>query len=336
MNEPPIVRTPGVFDVFNVLRAIERATPNLPRVGDSARRSQDGVTLGQDPFLAFPDSNVSRAKLEDSGRLAIYVRFLGLLGPQGALPLAVTEEAYLWQNEHDEAFARFADLFNQRFLQLFFRAWADARPIAQHDRPDTDRFHDYLASIVGIGTGAFRGIDTVPDIGKLAYAGLLAPRVTSASRLRAFIADFFGVHVEIDEFMPMRLPLDPSEQTQLGAQNSALGRDIVVGATVLSFQDKFRIRIFATSLAEYETFLPRGALAQKLADAVRFYLGDELEWDVELALPTQEAPPAQLGRSGRLGWTGWMSPDRAPSPDPYRRDARFRPPPPVTRNAQAA
>lgn len=328
MNEPPIVREPWRYDVFNVLRSIERATRGGPRIGDTARRTQDAVTLGQDPFLAFPDSNVSRARLDERGRLAIYVRFLGMLGPQGALPLALTEEVYQWHQEHDEAFPRFLDVLSQRFLQLFFRAWGDARPIVQHDRPDADRFHDYLASLVGIGTPAFRGIDSVPDIGKLAYAGLLSPRVTSASRLAAFIGDYFGVTVEIAEFMPLSLPLDPAEQTQLGAKNSALGRDVLIGASVLSFQDKFRIRIVTASLAQYETFLPGGDLAQKLADAVRFSLGDELDWDVELALPTEQAPPARLGRSGRLGWTGWMSPDRAPSREPYRRDARFRPPSP--------
>ena len=35
----------------------------------------------------------------------------------------------------DDAFPRFLDILNHRFLQLFFRAWADARPVAQHDRP---------------------------------------------------------------------------------------------------------------------------------------------------------------------------------------------------------
>ncbi len=30
------------------------------------------------------------------GRLRVLVKFLGLLGPQGALPLATTEEAYSW------------------------------------------------------------------------------------------------------------------------------------------------------------------------------------------------------------------------------------------------
>ena len=41
----------------------------------------------------------------------------------------------------------------------------------------------------------------------------------------------------------------------------------------------------------------------KLADAVFFYIGDELEWDVELAIPSGVIEPVKLGKSGRLGWT---------------------------------
>lgn len=324
-NLPPIAAKPWRYDMFNVARAAERAEPDKPRIGDSARRSEDVLSMGQDPFLEFPGCNINRAALDGDGRLLIFTRFLGMLGPQGALPLTLTEEVYHWHNEHDDAFARFCDVFNQRFLQLFFRAWADARPIAHFDHPHADRFHDYVASLVGIGTPTFHDLDAVPDIGKLAYAGLLSPRVTSASRLSDFIAGFFGVTVEIDEFMPELLPLDPTEQTQLGAANSALGVDCLVGASVLSFQDRIRVRVFTTSLEQYESFLPQGEMARKLADCVRFYIGDELLWDIELALPRELAPPAKLGVAGRLGWTGWMSPDKADDGDPYLRDARFRP-----------
>ena len=68
----------------------------------------------------------------------------------------------------DDAFPRFLDLFNHRFLQLFFRAWADARPIAQHDRPEDDRFVAYIGSMIGIGSQPYRDLDTVPDVAKLA------------------------------------------------------------------------------------------------------------------------------------------------------------------------
>ena len=168
---------PWRFDFFTVLRHLERSFADKPRIGDSASRGDDYVSLGQDPFLDFPASNVGRVDHDEQGRLRLFVKFLGLLGPQGALPVATTEEAYGWAFERDDAFPRFLDLLNHRFLQLFFRAWADARPIAQHDRPDADRFHAYLGSMLGIGAEGFRNLDSIPDIAKLAFSGLLVPRV---------------------------------------------------------------------------------------------------------------------------------------------------------------
>ena len=70
------------------------------------------------------------------------------------MPLTTTDESLGWLLMRDDSFARFLDLFNNRFLQLFFRAWSDARPIAQHDRPNEDRFIGFIGSFIGIGINA--------------------------------------------------------------------------------------------------------------------------------------------------------------------------------------
>ena len=59
----------------------------------------------------------------------------------------------------DDAFARFVDIFQRRFLALFFRAWSDAHPISQNDRPDEDRFRIYIGAMIGIGAPAYREAD---------------------------------------------------------------------------------------------------------------------------------------------------------------------------------
>jgi type VI secretion system protein ImpH len=59
-----------------------------------------------------------------------------------------------------------------------------------------------------------------------------------------------------------------------------------------------------------------------LADAVFFYIGEEIDWDVELAIPSGSVVPVTLGKSGQLGWTTWVSPNWT-STEEYRCDARF-------------
>src|SRR5262249_7619561 len=179
---------PWRFDFFAMMRRLERTFPDRPRIGDSASLREELVLLGQDPFMDFPASNLTKVEQTERGQIRVYVKFLGLLGPQGALPLATTEEAHAWCLMRDDAFARFLDILNHRFLQLFFRAWADARPIVQHDRPDADRFLVYVGAMIGVGSPPYRNLDTVPDLAKMAFAGLMGPQTKSASRLRALIA----------------------------------------------------------------------------------------------------------------------------------------------------
>jgi type VI secretion system protein ImpH len=247
-----------------------------------------------------------------------------MLGPQGPLPLATTEEAYHYALAEDEAFPRFLDLFNHRFIQLFFRAWADSRPIAQHDRPDADRFAAYIGSAIGIGSSPYHDLDSLPDGAKLSFAGLLGAKAKSASRLAAAIGGIFGVKAEVDEFVGSRLVFDPAEWTILGRRFNVLGEDALLGRSIFSVQDKIRIRIFSEDLPRYIRFLPTGDLCEPLADLVFFYNGEQLDYDVELAIPAGAAEPMRLGRFGQLGWTSWMAPNWA-SKEAYRRDARFHP-----------
>ena len=315
---------PWRFDFFAMMRRLERSFPDRPRIGDSASLREEYVSLGQDPFMDFPASNLTRVEPTASGRVRVHAKFLGLLGPQGALPLATTEEAYAWLLMRDDAFPRFLDIFNHRFLQLFYRAWADARPIVQHDRPDADRFITYIGAMIGVGSPLYRDLDTVPDAAKLAFAGLMSPQAKSASRLRALIGGLFGVRAEVEQFVGARLVIEGNERSRLGMSNSSLGGDTVVGATVYSVHDKIRIRIYTRSLADYMRFLPTGDRCTPLADAVFFYIGDQLDWEAELALPAGEAAPIRLGTFGQIGWTTWLSPNWT-AMDPYRCDARFHP-----------
>jgi len=314
---------PWRFDFYHILRQIERAHFDRPRIGDSAARRDEYVDLGQYPYLEFPASNLASVE-ENEGRLRILVKFLGLLGPQGALPLAITDESVAWVLMRDDAFPRFLDLFNGRFLQLFFRAWSDARPIAQHDRPSEDRFIAYVGSFMGLGTEVYANLDTVPDMAKLAFTGLVAPKAKSASRLAGLLQGLFGVRVEIDEFVGSWLVFDESDRSSLGGKHAVLGKTVLLGASVFSVEDKFRVRIYVRDFAQYERFLPTRDrnLSEPLADAVFFYIGDELDWDVELAIPAGSVAPVKLGQSGRLGWTSWVSPNWTAT-DEYRCDARF-------------
>jgi type VI secretion system protein ImpH len=317
---------PYGFDFFSTLREFERSSPNKPRIGDNNVLAEEIVSLGQDPFLEFPASNLTGYQDRPEASPVVKTRFLGYYGPQGALPLSTTVDAHLWSAQHDPSFVHFTDIFVNRFLQLFFRAWSDARPIAQADRPDADRFIRFVGSFTGTGTDPFLGRDRLEDIAKVSFAGLTGSRIKSAVRLKQFIEGILQVTAEIEERVGSWLVFEASDQMALGARHSGLGVDAALGVRAYSINDKIRIRIVAKSLEQYRRLLPAGDLSEILTDLVFYYLGHRFEFDVELGLAAELAPPVRLGVSGELGWTSWMAPKKPPAGQvEYLRDARFNP-----------
>jgi type VI secretion system protein ImpH len=317
---------PFRFDFFSVLRELERSAAGKPKIGQSTVPEEDVVTLGQDPFLEFPASNVEAYRVGRHDIPNLKTRFLGFFGPQGALPLSTTIDAFNWTNQRDPSFARFADIFANRFQQLFFRAWADARPIAHLDRPASDRFFAYVGSMAGVGTPPYRNRDSIHDIAKVQFAGLVGAQVKSATRLKHFLKGAFRIDVDVVERIGSWLIFEPGDLTAVGVQGSTLGVDSFVGTRSYSINDKIRIRIVAETLEQYRNFLPSGSRFENLVDLVFFYIGHRCDFDVELALRAELAPAVQLGKSGELGWTSWISPKK-PDADQtiYLSDARFSP-----------
>jgi type VI secretion system protein ImpH len=316
---------PGEHDFLDLMRRLERRSPIKPRISESGTKSEDIATLGQPPYIDHSDSNVSSIAIQEDGRARVESRFLGLLGPQGALPLHTTYEAAHWNNMRDPAFARFLDIFNNRFQQLFYRAWANARPAVQADRPRDDQFRTYLGAMTGIGTPAMRRRGQLHDFPKFAVAGLLAPAVKSAARLENMLAFLFKAKVNVEQFVGVWLPLEASEQSALSAGSCVLGGDSIIGKSAFSLSDKFRVRLEVPDLQAFETFLPDGQNFESMADAVRYYVGETFVYDVEIGLPTLKTRPLRLGHFGRLGWTSWIKSHETPDHDVVRWDCRFHP-----------
>ena len=78
---------------------------------------------------------------------------------------------YLSSVQNDPTLVAFADIFHHRALSLFYRAWADAQPTVQMDRPRNNRFAVHLGSLTGQGLASMRGRDSVEDHAKLFASG---------------------------------------------------------------------------------------------------------------------------------------------------------------------
>ncbi len=175
-------QAPQESGFFALMRSLEALFPNRPRFGRSARPREDLLRLGQEPSAGHAPASLAGFEIGKEGRPdRLRVLFFGLFGPDGPLPLHLTEYARDRQRNYgDAALSRFIDLFHHRALSLFYRAWADVRPTVAFDRPHQDRFSHYVGSLMGLSTPGLRERDAMPDLTKLHFAGLLAGQTRHA------------------------------------------------------------------------------------------------------------------------------------------------------------
>ena len=303
-----LAEAPYRYDFYQTLRRLECLFDTKPRWGHARRPVDEPVRLGQDPDLSFAPSPLASFHPGEGGRPPrLQVRLFGLLGPNGPLPIHITEYAReRLRTAGDPTLSRFLDLFHHRFLTLFYRAWAQAQPHVNRDRPNDDRFAVYLGSFMGVAPAAFRNRDTVPDLAKYFHVGALIRQTRNAEGLRAILQHFFRVPVEVEQFVGDWMRLEPAQRTYLGRDGAVLGVAAVAGRRVWDQQHKFRLHVGPLTLSQYEDFLPGGARLRKLVDWVRLYTHFELDWDVRLRLKKDEVPPTRLGAGRRLGWTTWL------------------------------
>ena len=300
---------------LNYLRQLERKAGDNPRIGKNATLAQEIVRIGQDPSMAFPQSDFSRMDSHRTGRPSVRNAFLGFFGGHGALPLDQTEEVHRWTLMGDMAYVEFTDIFATRFQQLYFRAWSDGRAITQFDHPGDDRFARQLGALLGIGTQAYNGRDDLDDMNKLALAPLAMGRVKSPIKLEQMLEQDMGADVLVEEFVPTWIVFEPDNLSMLGQNGSTLGRDMVLGGRTQSVQDKIKINIATKSNAEYRSFLPGGENHTRLESIVKWYLGHACEIEVVLTLPARAIETAVLGKSAELGWMAAL-----PANPPYQED----------------
>ena len=170
-----VEHAPWAHGFYALLREFECAHPQLPRLGRSLRPQDDAIRLGQDPSMNFAPAVFSAIERNNRGAPPRLVQeFFGMFGPNGPLPLHLTEFARERMLHHrDPSFARFIDLLHHRPLTLFYRSWAQAQPAASFDRPSSDRFSTYVGALVGMGSPALRQRDEAGDHAEnAAHAGV--------------------------------------------------------------------------------------------------------------------------------------------------------------------
>lgn len=318
-------KAPWTFGFFALLRQFGAAHMHQPPIGLARRPQQESFRLGQSASLIFAPREISEVVLPGGvhPRLSgdanprsgnnpllpmVRVYGLGMLGPNGPLPLHYTEIVReRSENHHDTTLADFLDLFHHRYLTHMYRAWAQSQAAAGLDRADDEVFSRYVARLTGHDPLEIRD-SVLPAHARLAASTHLAREARNPDGMAATLARFFAVPVQLQEFVLHWIRIDHEDRTHLGQAraSSVMGVGAMAGEVVADRQNKFRLVLGPLQLGQYLRFTPQGRDLPLLVEWVRGFVGHEFVWEVELRVRNDSTPPARLQEGEKLGWSTWL------------------------------
>lgn len=307
---------PHAASLFGAIRLLQGAQPTQAALGYSRRAEDDAVRIDQTLLLGFAASevdSVTPSPHDALGRPRLRQSAVGLLGPNGALPLRWTEHAHdlantEYRSQRDVSFHAWLNVMQRRQIALLYRAWSDAQAVTGADRPSQAHpIADRLRALGGVLLRGLRARDGIDDGFKMAFAATLSRRVRNPGPLASMLALYFETPVQIEEFAAHWLEIPADQRSSLGVRFSTLGDNAIAGSRVWDSSTRFRIIVGPLTLAAYRRFLPNGASYAELRDMVSLYVGAEYEWELVPVLERREVPYSWAGNPGLLlGWSAWL------------------------------
>ena len=330
-------KAPWKFSFTALMRRFGAAYPQQPRIGLARRPQQEPFRLGQTAALTFAPREIAEVVLAGEGAKAGFAMLaesavssaagtvpvragnnpalpmirlygLGLLGPNGPLPLHYTELVReRTENFNDPTLADFLDVFHHRYLTHMHRAWAQAQAAAGLDRADDETFSRYIAQLTGHDPLEIRD-SVLPAHARMAASTHLSREARNPDGLAQTLGRFFAVPVQLQEFVLHWIRIDEEDHTRLGTPrtSSMLGAGAILGEVVADRQNKFRLVLGPLRIDQYQHFTPKGRDLPLLVEWVRAFIGYEFVWELELRVRNDSAQPARLDTVQQLGWSTWL------------------------------
>ncbi len=330
-----LFEVPGRYWFFQAVRVLLRDNAVSPTAGERLAASPDGprmlpldqiVRFRGGLGMAFPAAGLPTARAGDERQPPeLSVAFFGVASPAsfGSLPTVYTQLAAAHPAVRD-----FLDIFNQRLIELFYRA-LERSEITASAAGDAAAYEHVLGAILGLGFPALR--NRLPfERPLLRAAGIVARTPATAAGIVDLVGEVLGLSAEVVEGVPQWEPIEADQRCVLGGEGRQLGASCAIGRRIRSSIGRLRVRIGPLNWSDFESCQPGGERFDELVLLIRSAVGPEFEFQIQLVLERDDVPPLVLGRSPgretRIGRSAWLKrgelrrdPDEAVFPGQARR-----------------
>lgn len=326
---------PYRFSFVQAVRLLEKMggldSGAAPSIGGDALPSQERLRIAGVATRSFAPSEVvslsdkagqDAAQAGDAHKAAppkLTVAFMGLFGPGGVLPHHDTQRI-IDNGSKNTAERDFLDVFNHRMLSYFYRASVkyhvpfayEAQYANQSSAVPENAVTRGLFSMVGLGTDGLRGRLEIPDEFAIEFAGVFSQNPKNPASLARMLESFFGIPVRVIQFVGQWLSLSAENQSEMptlgspSGKHCQLGQSFILGERVWDLASKFRLRLGPLDRNQFNSFLPGGENLVLISQMVRLYIGNQLDFDLQLELRADAVPSIQLGENSRLGHDTWV------------------------------
>jgi len=300
---------PYRFQFVQAMRVIDAWTRRDVSMPDSLDQV---VRFRNRTSMAFPASEIDSISVDSAAasevvpsgprQVSLTPAFIGLLGATGVLPFQYTDYAQGTEPE-DGARRAFFDIVSHRTVMLFYRAWERSQVRYRTTSAGADGF---LPIVLAVGGTAAVHRDTPAaaidrDSVAAYYAGILRHQSTSAHAMAGVLTDYFGVPIEVQQFIGTWVTLVARERTGLGTTNCTLGDMATLGTTLYQPDGRIRLRIGPLDAATYRTFLPNAHGTRALDAMLALFRVANVGIERQLVLRAADVRPTCLGRAAETG-----------------------------------
>jgi type VI secretion system protein ImpH len=303
-----ICNHPVGFDFFRLMSLLE-AREGYP-LGTTASPRRERFRLAQEISLNFPSSSIASADYdEETDRINIIIRCLGMLGANGALPTVLTEHIERRvRSKRDKTLYAFINTFQHRLFTLFYRSWALNQPCVDYAWGDDSRHRNRIAALAGVHDLYKEHACRIEPRAFMYYCGIFGGYTANRDDLIAFLEDYFKVSFKLIEFVGNWLVISKEDRAQLGRSpnTTTLGVNLVLGERIWNAHLRYRLHIEAVDHEDFLRFLPNHPSFHKLKDSLLKYVGSQYDCILSMTLRAKSVPAVSLGKKSFLGWNTWM------------------------------